>query len=138
MGFWKEALRERVNVEVLAGHPTNAKYVNIAGGDKPGEILVEVGPRTKRAYKPDSIRWSESSTRSGGAAAAGAIAGGLVGGAIGGIAGAAVGGRKRDNSKAYIDLVDAETGEEITLHIRCNAAQYRQIDGLIRRTKMAK
>ncbi|MFX3616200.1 MAG: hypothetical protein ACE3JK_01550 [Sporolactobacillus sp.] len=97
-----------------------------------------MGPFTKRAYRPVSVRWSESSTRSAGTTAAGAIAGGLLGGAVGGIAGAAVGGRKLDNSKAYVALTDAETGEEVTLHIRCNAAQYRQIDALIRRTNTTK
>ncbi|WP_153013425.1 hypothetical protein [Heyndrickxia coagulans] len=119
---------------MLAGHPDNARHVNVASGDKPGEVLIEVGPGMKRAYVPDGIEWEESAKRSGGKAAGGAIVGTVVAGPLGGIAGAAVGGRRRDNSKAYVYLIDPETGEEITLHIRCDQAQYRQINNLFNDT----
>jgi hypothetical protein len=127
----KNITRTRVNVEVLAGHPTNARFVNITSGDNPGEVWVEVGPGVKHVYIPDGIEWEESATRSAGKAAGGAIVGTMVAGPLGTIAGAAVGGRKRDNSKAYVYLIDPETREEVTLHIRCNAEKYRQISSLM-------
>lgn len=136
MGFFKdifsakEFARTRINVEVLAGHPDNARYVNICSGDNPGEVWVEVAPHVKRVYVPDGIEWEESAKRSGGKAAGGAIVGTLAAGPLGGIAGAAVGGRRRDNSKAYVYLIDPETGEEVTLHIRCDQAKYQLIDRL--------
>ncbi|MFS0776273.1 hypothetical protein ABC255_09725 [Neobacillus sp. 3P2-tot-E-2] len=139
MGFFKEffskenMLRTRINVEIIAGHPTNARYCNIASGNKPGEVFLELSAKHKTVYRPIGIEWEESSTRSAGSAAMGALAGKMVGGTVGGIAGAAVGGRKRDNSKAYVYLEDLETGEEVTLHIRCDEATYRQIDTLFRK-----
>ncbi len=141
MGFFKnvfsakEFKRERINVEVIAGHPQGARHVNIASGDNPGEVLIEVGPGSRKAYTPDGLGWEESATRSGGKAAGGAIAGTLVAGPLGGIAGAAIGGRKRDNSKAYVYLIDPESNSEVTLHIRCDEAKYRQIDSLFRRAR---
>ncbi|WP_019241531.1 MULTISPECIES: hypothetical protein [Bacillus] len=133
MGFFKsifakgEWTRTRINVEVIAGHPQGARYVNICNGDNSGEVLIEVAPGNRLAYILDDIEWEEQSTRSGGKAAIGAIAGTVVAGPLGTIAGAAVGGRKRDKSKAFVYLINPENNEEVTLHIRCDETTYRQI-----------
>lgn len=131
---WKEMFRSRVPIQILSGgHVLTDKHIpvpirnaNLVKGDKPGEVITELPFADKKRWHLVNIEWEESSTRSAGKAAAGAIAGTVVAGPIGTIAGAAMGGKKKDTSKAFVYLVD-EDGEEHALHIRCDQKQYVQI-----------
>ena len=55
----------------------------------------------------------------------------MVAGPLGTIAGAAIGGRRRDNSKAFLYLINPKTQEKVMLHIRCDENNYREIASLI-------
>ncbi|PJN92038.1 hypothetical protein, partial [Bacillus sp. mrc49] len=75
------------------------------------------------------ISWEPSGSRSVGKAAGGAILGTVVAGPLGTIAGAALGAKKKDNSTAYLYLVDEE-GVNHEVHIKCTQDQYRQISNI--------
>lgn len=131
---WKELFRSRVPIQILSGgHVLTDKHIpvpitsaSIAKGDKPGEVFTYIPFGSKLTWKLRGIEWEESATRNAGKAAAGAIAGTLVAGPIGTIAGAAMGGKKKDTSKAFVYLI-GEDGKEHALHIRCDQKQYTQI-----------
>lgn len=135
---WKEIFRSRVPIQILSGgHVLTDKQIpvpitsaSLVKGDNPGEVITEVPFADKKRWHLVNIEWEESSTRSAGKAAAGAIAGTVVAGPLGGIAGAAVGGKKKDISKAYVYLL-GEDGVEHALHIRCDQKQYTQIASYI-------
>ncbi|HZH58643.1 MAG TPA: hypothetical protein VEY70_03500 [Metabacillus sp.] len=109
-GFFKDAMKKRIPIDILSGGhilnekqlPTGIQVATIIQGEERGEVRIEVPFGSKFEYILDGIEWEESARRSGGKAAGGAIVGTLVAGPLGGIAGAAVGGRRRDNSKAFI------------------------------------
>jgi hypothetical protein len=135
---WKEIFRSRVPIQILSGgHVLTDKQIpvpitsaSLVKGDNPGEVITEVPFADKKRWYLVNIEWEESSTRSAGKAAAGAIAGTVVAGPLGGIAGAAMGGKKKDISKAFVYLV-GEDGVEHALHIRCDQKQYVQIASYI-------
>jgi hypothetical protein len=130
--------KQRIPIGILSGgHILTDKpiqvpirFINIVKGDHPGEIITEVPFADKKNWILTGIDWEESHTRSGGKAAAGAIVGTLVAGPLGGIAGAAVGGRRKDTSKAYLHLRDQENNEH-TIHIKCDEKLYRQLSALL-------
>lgn len=134
-GFFKDAMKKRVNLNILAGgnklneNGIPVKVAVMIQGDQGGEVLTQIG-LTKTPWKLDGIEWEESATRSAGKAAVGAIIGSLAG-PVGTIAGAAIGGRKKDNSKAFVYLINPETNEEVTLHIRCDEKTYTEISSLM-------
>jgi hypothetical protein len=126
-----------ISVEILAGGHifVDKKYGiqkkgKLVEGDNPGEVVLKclLG---QKAFIFDGIEWEESGKRSGGKAAVGAIAGTLVAGPIGTTAGAAIGGRRKDTSKAVVYLIELND-PSIThkLHIYCNEEQYRKIAAL--------
>jgi hypothetical protein len=130
-----QKLANAIEVEILAGGHLIAdkkyglmKKAKIMEGDSQGEVILKC-LYGQRAYKFDGIEWEESGKRSGGKAAVGAIAGTLVAGPLGTIAGAAIGGRRKDTSKAFVYLID-DQGNEQRLHIYCNEEQYRKIAAL--------
>lgn len=137
MGFWKDAMKRRVSLDILAGGndlnltgkpmPAGIRSAVLIESDRRGEVVVQIPFLSKDTWRIDGIEWEESARRSGGKAAGGAIIGTFVAGPLGTIAGAAVGGRRRDNSKAFVYLINPETGEEIGLHIRCTEKQYKEI-----------
>ncbi|MFL7944501.1 hypothetical protein ACKA0G_29030 [Priestia megaterium] len=135
---WKELFRSRIPIQILSGgHVLTDKQIpvpitsaSIIKGDNPGEVITEVPFADKKRWHIVNIEWEESSTRSAGKAAAGAIAGTVIAGPIGTIAGAAMGGKKKDTSKAFVYLV-GEDNVEHTLHIRCDQKQYTQIASYI-------
>lgn len=134
-GFFKDAMKKRINLEILAGgqHLNEAnlpvKVAVLVQGDQQGEVFTQIGLK-KTPWKLDGIEWEESATRSAGKAAVGAIVGSLAG-PVGTIAGAAIGGRKKDNSKAFVYLIDPETNAEATLHIRCDQKTYMEVSSLM-------
>lgn len=136
MGFWKDALRRRVYLDILAGgagiskHGIAVKKAALVEGDERGRVFTTIA-RELTPWILDGVEWEESATRNVGKAAGGAIIGTVVAGPLGTIAGAAIGGRKRDNSKAFVYLINPESNEEITLHIRCNESEYRQISSFM-------
>lgn len=137
MGFWKDAMKRRVSLDILAGGndlnltgkqmPAGIRSAVLIESDQRGEVVVQIPFLSKDTWRIDGIEWEESARRSGGKAAGGAIIGTVVAGPLGTIAGAAVGGRRRDNSKAFVYLINPETDEEIALHIRCTEKQYKEI-----------
>lgn len=137
MGFWKDAMKRRVSLDILAGGndlnltgkpmPAGIRSAVLIESDRRGEVVVQIPFLSKDTWRIDGIEWEESARRSGGKAAGGAIIGTFVAGPLGTIAGAAVGGRRRDNSKAYVYLINPATEEEIALHIRCTEKQYKEI-----------
>ncbi|MGC4378419.1 hypothetical protein WD019_16060 [Fictibacillus sp. Mic-4] len=134
----KSIFKKRINLDILSGgnHITNKelpvpiKNAVMIEGDQRGAVVIQVPFASKLPFILDGIEWEESAKRSGGKAAAGAILGSLAG-PVGTIAGAAIGGRRRDNSKAYVYLINPETNEEVTLHIRCDEKTYREIASLM-------
>ncbi|MDR7001539.1 hypothetical protein [Neobacillus niacini] len=140
MGFFKDAFKQRIELDILSGgNDLNLTGKQIPGGirkavmiaeDQRGIVTINIPFLSKDQWKLDGIEWEEGATRSAGKAAGGAIVGTVVAGPLGTIAGAAIGGRKRDNSKAFVYLINPETGEEVTLHIRCNEKSYREISAL--------
>lgn len=138
-GFFKDAMKKRIPLDVLAGGNaltdkqlgTPIRNAVMIVGDQRGEVVIDVPFASKTPFKLDGIEWEESATRSAGKAAGGAILGTVVAGPLGTIAGAAVGGRKKDNSKAFVYLINPKTGEEVTIHIRCDQKTYTEISSLM-------
>jgi hypothetical protein len=141
MGFFKDAFKRKINLDILLG----GNDINLSGKEMPagirnavmidsgerGKVVIQVPFLTKNTWTLDGIEWEESATRSAGKAAGGAILGTIVAGPLGTIAGAAIGGRKRDKSKAFVYLINPETNEEVTLHIRCDEKSYHEISSLM-------
>jgi hypothetical protein len=135
MGF-KDLFKQRIPVYIMSGAQAITKgnggvqSANILKGDSPGEIFVKVplGGGDYR-FKFTKIEWEESNTRSAGKAAAGAIIGSIAG-PVGTIAGAAIGGQKKDTSKAYMYVIDQDENEHCW-HIKCDQNLYIQLSGLL-------
>lgn len=134
MGFWKQVFRPRVPVAVLSGgHVLTDKVegkglvnrISVMKGRKSGEVEIATMFGQKH-FTFSRISWEPSGSRSVGKAAGGAIAGAIIAGPLGGIAGAAIGAKKKDNSTAYVYLIDEE-GIEHEVHIKCTKEQYTQI-----------
>lgn len=138
-GFFKDAMKKRIPLDILAGgNELTDKQLKVPvtkavliEGDQRGQVVVEVPFASKTPFVLDGIEWEESARRSGGKAAVGAVAGTLVAGPLGTIAGAAIGGRRRDNSKAFVYLINPETNTEVAIHIRCDQKAYTEISALI-------
>ncbi|WP_137744524.1 hypothetical protein [Robertmurraya siralis] len=137
MGF-KDIFKQRFPIKILSGGhiltkkplPTPIQVANVTKGKAPGQIIIEVPFADKTPFQLKGIEWEESHARSGGKAAVGAIAGSVVAGPLGTIAGAAVGGKRKDTSKAFLILEDQE-GTEHQLHIHCDQNLYVQLSGLM-------
>ncbi|NYE07269.1 hypothetical protein F4694_004054 [Bacillus niacini] len=137
--LFKNAGKKRINLDILAGGNNLSekqlqvpiKNAVLIQGDNCGEVIAQVPMLSKTPFILTGIEWEESATRSGGKAAVGAIAGTLVAGPLGTIAGAAIGGRKKDNSKAFVYLMKPETNEEVAVHIRCDEKTYTEINSLM-------
>lgn len=141
MGFFKDAFKRRINLDILSG----GNDLNLTGKEmvvgirtavmvetgERGKVVIQIPFLSKDTWLLDAIEWEESATRSAGKAAGGAILGTVVAGPLGTIAGAAIGGRKRDKSKAFIYLINPETNDEVALHIRCSEGIYREISSLM-------
>jgi hypothetical protein len=132
----KDLFKQRIPILIMSGGQAltkgngGATSVNIMKGKEQGEIIAKVplggGDFT---FRFTNIEWEESHTRSAGKAAVGAIVG-SVAGPVGTIAGAAVGGKKKDTSKAFMYVTDLE-GHEHQWHIKCDETMYRQLSGLL-------
>ncbi|MFN4174036.1 MAG: hypothetical protein ACK4HV_02900 [Parachlamydiaceae bacterium] len=139
MGFFKDAFKEKIGLNIIAGGnqltdkeiPGGVRKVVLIKGDTRGEVTIQIPFLSKEKYTLTGIEWEEKATRSGGKAAVGAIAGTVIAGPVGTIAGAAVGGRKKDESKAFIYLLDADE-QEIALHIECSKSEYSKLSSLCR------
>lgn len=138
MGFFKDAMKKRIPLDLLAGgNNLTDKQLGVPvskavliQGDQRGQVTIQIPFASKSPFILDGIEWEESATRSAGKAAVGAIVGSLAG-PVGTIAGAAIGGRKKDNSKAFVYLINPETNAEVTIHIRCDQKIYTEISALI-------
>lgn len=104
-------------------------------GSKKDEVsLIELKPGivsvNTRQYKFIGFDWGEQKYRSGGKAVAGAVIGGVLTGGIGALAGAAIGGKRRDGSKATIHLVDNGTNKPVQLIINCDEKKANELGKL--------
>jgi len=134
MGFWKQLFRSRVPVKVLAGG--HALTDNVEGKGLVNRMSVMKGRTSgeveiatlfgQKYFNFARISWEPSGSRSVGKTATGAIIGTVVAGPLGTIAGAAIGAKKKDNSTAYVYLIDDE-GVEHEVHVQCTKDQYMQI-----------
>ncbi|MDP1417149.1 hypothetical protein Q8G35_01850 [Peribacillus simplex] len=141
MGFWKDTMKRKISLDILAGGndlnltgkeiPAGIRSAVMMESDQRGEVVINIPFLSKDKWRIDGIEWEESARRSGGKAAGGSILGAALIGPIGTIAGAVVGGRRRDNSKAYVYLMNPKTNEEIVLHIRCTKKQYKEISAFM-------
>ncbi|WP_010094454.1 hypothetical protein [Ornithinibacillus scapharcae] len=133
----KDAMKPQVELVILAGsEQLNAMF---PGGFKKTQMYDE-GDGFVKIFVPGAkniiaklidIEWEESAKRSAGKAAVGAIGGTLVAGPLAGVAGAAIGGRRKDNSKAFIYLMD-DKEKEYVLHIECDKSTYTKIASMRR------
>lgn len=140
MGFWDKVKEEMnksvqqakedannppVKFEYLGGHPKiKGKEVKIRRG-KDSQTLNIDGTN----YQVTSVEWLEQGVRSAGKAAAGAIIGGVLTGGIGLVAGAAIGGRKKDVSKAVITVQDGVVN--YTIYLRCEEKEFQKLTSLL-------
>ncbi|WP_259544513.1 hypothetical protein MHI39_20080 [Heyndrickxia sp. FSL K6-6286] len=139
--IFKDSLKRRVPLDILSGgNSLNLTEKRLAAGIRQaimiegkerGEVTIQIPFLSKNVWLLDGIEWEESAKRSAGKAATGAIVGGVLTGGVGAIAGAAIGGRRRDNSKAFVYLINPETNEEVAIHIRCDEKQYREISSFM-------
>jgi hypothetical protein len=131
----KDLFKQRIPVYIMSGGQALTKgnggvqSVNILKGKEQGEIIAKVPFGEDYHFKFTDIKWEQSHERSAGKAAAGAIIG-SVAGTAGTIAGAAIGGKKKDTSKAYMYVTDSEENEH-EWHIKCDEAMYRQLSALV-------
>ncbi|WP_078379119.1 SHOCT domain-containing protein [Sutcliffiella halmapala] len=125
-GF-NDLLKKQVKLSVISGanqiFAINAKNITMKEVNEEGEVTFG----TDKTYYFMGVDWGESSTRNVGKAAAGAIVGGVLTGGVGAVVGAAVGGKKKDNSKAIITLLEKETKRKILLHIHCDQDKLQEI-----------
>lgn len=140
-----ESLIEESGIEaIFTDKPESFKKTRVAvklvsgkeqlGSKKDSITLVELEPgivsANVRQYKFTGFDWGEQKYRSGGKAVAGAVIGGVLTGGIGVLAGAAIGGKRRDASKATIHLVDRGTNKPVQLIIECDEKKARELGKL--------
>lgn len=116
MGFFKSAFKKQTAFEVIGGQNLLKKSAgNIYRMIEQKDGVVKI---KGRFYYFLGVHKEERHSRSAGKAAAGAVVGGLLTGGLGAIAGAAVGGRKKDDSIYFMDLIDYETKKEFTVQVK--------------------
>ncbi|GAA4711292.1 hypothetical protein [Brevibacillus fulvus] len=128
MGFFDK----KMTLDVVAGSPhINSKNVVIMKGSTPDHLCFQTSPfKPKLEVKIEDISFGEQSTRSAGKAVAGAIVGGVLTGGIGLLVGGAIGGRKKDDSRAIVSYLD-DAGKEHKLYLKCNGKQYAELVSLL-------
>lgn len=109
--------KARVSINIVSGKEQLGTKSNNATLSElePGIVSINT-----QQYKFMGFDWGEQKYRSGGKAAVGAIVGGALTGGVGLIAGAAIGGKRRDSSKATIHLADKSTNKPIQLIVSCD------------------
>lgn len=127
--FFKDAFKKQLTFNVVGGQNLLPKTVTnvyrlVLMRKKHGEGVVKI--KGKLYYYLGSHK-EQAHTRSAGKAAAGAIVGGVLTGGIGAIAGGAIGGRKKDDSTFWIDLMDCETKQEFSIQIKQIKSQFGDI-----------
>ncbi|MET3320536.1 hypothetical protein ACFY5J_20835 [Peribacillus butanolivorans] len=132
MGFWKQVFRLRVSVleggHVLTDNVEGKGLVNrmsVIKGRKSGEVKVTTAFGQKH-FTLSRIEWEQSGNRNVGKANGSTILSTALVGSVGTIAEVAVRAMKKDNSTAYIYLIDEE-GEEHKILVQCTKEQFIQI-----------
>lgn len=109
--------KKRVVFEVIGGKnllPKSTGNVYTMIEDKPeGVVTIK-----KKKYHFLGMNTNLAHKRSGGKAAAGAIIGGALTGGVGAIAGAAIGGRRKDDSTAMLDFMEADTKKVFSVQVK--------------------
>ena len=137
VGFFKELFKERITLEIIAGglvltdKPLPDVRQAVLMPEKDGKVIISIPFADKKEWFIKEVEWEESHARNAGSAVGGAVVGGLVFGVVGAAAGAAAGGRRKDTSKAYLTIADAE-GNKHDIHIFCDMQLYRKLSSLIK------
>lgn len=113
-------MKKQTAFEIIGGKNLLPKsmgdiYKMVSEEKKHGEGVVKI---KGKLYYYLGAHIEEKHSRSAGKAAAGAIVGGVLTGGVGAIAGAAIGGRKKDDSVFFLDLMDYETKQEFTVQVK--------------------
>ncbi len=130
MGFFKDAMKKQTAFEVIGGKNLLPKsmgniYKMVSEEKEHGEGVVKI---KGKLYYFLGAHIEEKHTRSAGKAAAGAIVGGALTGGLGAIAGAAIGGKKKDASTFFIDLMDYETKQEFTIQVKQGKGHFHNVN----------
>ncbi|MFJ7469697.1 hypothetical protein ACIQWI_14175 [Peribacillus frigoritolerans] len=134
MGFWKQVIKPRSQVSVLAGgHVLNdgvegnesANRMTIMKWRQPGEVKVTTAFGQKH-FKLSRIEWEHGEIRNVGKAKNSTILSNALVGSVGAITDIAVRAMKKETSNAYIYLFDEE-GKEHKILVQCTKEQFAEI-----------
>ncbi|MBT2714753.1 hypothetical protein [Bacillus sp. ISL-57] len=138
MGFWRQVIKPRIQVSVLAGGHVltdgveGNKSVNrmtIMKWGQQGEVKVTTAFGQKY-FKLSRIEWEHNESRNVGKSKNSTILSTALVGSVGAITDIAVRAMKKETSNAYIYLFDEE-GEEHKTLIQCTKEQFTEISRLI-------
>ncbi|MFJ7366797.1 hypothetical protein ACIQWQ_22150 [Peribacillus frigoritolerans] len=134
MGFWKQVIKPRIQVSVLAGgHVLNDGVEGIESANRmiimkwrqPGEVKVTTAFGQKH-FKLSRIEWEHGEIRNVGKAKNSTILSNALVGSVGVITDIAVRAMKKETSNAYIYLFDEE-GKEHKILVQCTKEKFAEI-----------
>ena len=134
MGFWKQVIKPRIHVSVLAGGQVlndgvegneSANRMTIMKWRQPGEVKVTTAFGQKH-FKLSRIEWEQGEIRNVGKAKNSTILSNALVGSVGVITDIAVRAMKKETSNAYIYLFDEE-GKEHKILVQCTKEQFAEI-----------
>ena len=134
MGFWKQVIKPRIHVSVLAGGQVlndgvegneSANRMAIMKWRQPGEVKVTTAFGQKH-FKLSRIEWEHGEIRNVGKAKNSTILSNALVGSVGAITDIAVRAMKKETSNAYIYLFDEE-GKEHKILVQCTKEQFAEI-----------
>lgn len=140
MGFWdraKEQFKKDIQTAKGAAFTKEIKLEYIGGmpGVKGKEIKISKNQQTGvtgingKEVQIVGLDWQESSQRSAGKAAAGAIVGSVLAPGVGTIAGAALGGRRKNTSKAVLSVKTSE--QTYSVYVQCSEDEFRELSNFL-------
>ncbi|KXS45433.1 MAG: Uncharacterized protein AWU54_450 [Candidatus Frackibacter sp. T328-2] len=99
---------------------------------KYGDNRLMAGKKYKlKEYEVLGLSWEEDAERSLGKAVAGAVVGGALTGGAGALVGGAIGGRKKDKSRAVIRLKKLDSDEVMDVIVKANEKQYKKLNKIV-------
>ncbi|MDM5358802.1 hypothetical protein ABIE66_002635 [Peribacillus sp. B2I2] len=138
MGFWKQVIKPRIQVSVLAGGHVltdnvegkeSVNRMTIMKRRQPGEVKVTTAFGQKH-FKLSRIEWEHGESRNVGKPKSSTILSTALVGSVGVITDVAFRAMKKETSNAYIYLIDEE-GEEHKILIQCTKEQFTQISRIV-------
>lgn len=138
MGFWRQVIKPRIQVSVLAGGHVltdgvkgneSVNRMTIMRWGQPGEVTVTTAFGQKH-FKLSRIEWEHGESRNVGKSTNSSILSTALVGSVGAITDIAVRAMKKETSNAYLYLFDEE-GEEYKTLIQCTKEQFTEISRII-------